>query len=176
MREQTDTASLITLALKRTLAGKFSCFCTLHRPPLDTEVSQGTSCLLCNSGLPGMCSIHANSAREAITKLCTLPLLAGENVGHAFVVPTVAASVDIVVHTATDRHGHRRIREIVGVPGRVEGDVVEVTDLFATRSDRLVRADGYPPHVERFESAGYQLATLLAGTADPLAGSAHRTA
>ncbi|WP_294012423.1 ATPase, T2SS/T4P/T4SS family, partial [Streptomyces sp.] len=29
-----------------------------------------------NSGLPGMCSIHANSAREAIVKLCTLPLLA----------------------------------------------------------------------------------------------------
>ena len=30
-----------------------------------------------NSGLPGMCSIHANSAREAVVKLCTLPLLAG---------------------------------------------------------------------------------------------------
>lgn len=30
-----------------------------------------------NSGLPGMCSIHANSAREAVIKLCTLPLLAG---------------------------------------------------------------------------------------------------
>ncbi len=29
-----------------------------------------------NSGLPGMCSLHANSAREAIVKLCTLPLLA----------------------------------------------------------------------------------------------------
>jgi pilus assembly protein CpaF len=49
-----------------------------------------------NSGLPGMCSIHANSAREAVTKLCTLPLLAGENVAHAFVVPTVASSIDIV--------------------------------------------------------------------------------
>jgi hypothetical protein len=36
-----------------------------------------------NSGLPGMCTIHANSAREAVTKMCTLPLLAGENVGHA---------------------------------------------------------------------------------------------
>ena len=35
-----------------------------------------------NSGLPGMCTIHANSAREAVTKMCTLPLLAGENVGH----------------------------------------------------------------------------------------------
>src|ERR671927_191041 len=50
-----------------------------------------------NSGLPGMCTLHANSAREAIVKVCTLPLLAGENIGHAFVVPTVASSVDLVV-------------------------------------------------------------------------------
>ena len=35
-----------------------------------------------NSGVPGMCTIHANSAREAVTKMCTLPLLAGENVGE----------------------------------------------------------------------------------------------
>ncbi|MGI8535059.1 MAG: ATPase, T2SS/T4P/T4SS family [Mycobacteriales bacterium] len=41
-----------------------------------------------NSGLPGMCSIHANSAREAIVKLCTLPLLPGENVGHDFAQPS----------------------------------------------------------------------------------------
>ena len=27
-----------------------------------------------NSGTPGMCTVHANSAREAITKMCTLPL------------------------------------------------------------------------------------------------------
>jgi pilus assembly protein CpaF len=115
-----------------------------------------------NSGLPGMCSIHANSAREAIVKLCTLPLLAGENVGHNFVVPTVASSVDIVVHIAKDGSGHRRVREIVGVPGRVEGDVIEVADLFTTRGDKLVRADGYPPHPERFEWAGTDLPKLLA--------------
>ena len=115
-----------------------------------------------NSGLPGMCSIHANSAREAIVKMCTLPLLAGENVGHAFVVPTVASCVDIVVHTAKDGTGHRRVREIVAVPGRVEGDVVEVADLFVTKGHKLVRADGYPPHAERFEWAGLDLPTLLA--------------
>jgi pilus assembly protein CpaF len=118
-----------------------------------------------NSGLPGMCTIHANSAREAVTKLCTLPLLAGENVGHAFVVPTVASSVDIVVHTRTDGRGHRRVGEIVAVPGRVEGTgdaaVIEVEDLFNTRSGRLVRADGYPPHAERFEAAGFDLRELL---------------
>ncbi|MGB8651391.1 MAG: ATPase, T2SS/T4P/T4SS family [Mycobacteriales bacterium] len=115
-----------------------------------------------NSGLPGMCSIHANSAREAIVKLCTLPLLAGENVGHNFVVPTVASCVDIVVHTAKDGAGHRRVREIVAVPGRVEGDVVEVADVFTTRNGRLSRADGYPPHPERFEWAGIDLPRLLA--------------
>jgi pilus assembly protein CpaF len=85
-----------------------------------------------NSGLPGMASVHANSAREAITKLCTLPLLAGQNVGARFVVPTVAASVDLVVHVALDGDGRRRVREVLAVPGRVEGDVVETADLFTT--------------------------------------------
>jgi pilus assembly protein CpaF len=115
-----------------------------------------------NSGLPGMCTIHANSAREAVTKMCTLPLLAGENVGSRFVVPTVAGCVDLVVHVAMDSHGQRRVREVVAVPGRVEEDVIETADVFVTRGDRLVRADGYPPHVDRFERTGTDLARLLA--------------
>lgn len=114
-----------------------------------------------NSGLPGMCTVHANSAREAMTKMCTLPLLAGENVGAKFVVPTVAASIDIVVHIALERDGVRRVREIVAVPGRAEQDVIEIADLFVTHDGRLRRAGGFPPHVERFERAGYDVATLL---------------
>jgi pilus assembly protein CpaF len=114
-----------------------------------------------NSGIPGMATIHANSAREAITKLCTLPLLAGENVSHGFVVPTVAASVDLVVHMVRDPQGRRRVREIVAVPGRVEGDVVETADIFVSAGDRLVRADGWPPHLDRFSRIGCDLAALL---------------
>ncbi|MGY1703858.1 CpaF family protein [Geodermatophilus sp. SYSU D00697] len=114
-----------------------------------------------NSGLPGMCTLHANSAREAVVKMCTLPLLAGENIGHAFVVPTVAASVDLVVHVGTDPDGRRRVREIVAVPGRAEDGVIELADVFTTREGRLVRADGYPPHAERFAARGLDLAALL---------------
>ena len=114
-----------------------------------------------NSGLPGMCTIHANSAREAVTKMCTLPLLAGENVGHSFVVPTVAGCIDLVVHVASERDGRRVVREVLAVPGRVEGDVVETADIFLTRGDQLTRADGWPPHPERFDRAGYDLARLL---------------
>ncbi|GAB3401598.1 CpaF family protein [Flindersiella endophytica] len=115
-----------------------------------------------NSGLPGMCTIHANSAREAITKMCTLPLLAGENIGSRFVVPTVAGAVDIVVHTQLIESGRRRVREICAVPGRVEGDVIELEPIFILRNERLIRADGYPPHPDRFERIGYDLSRLLA--------------
>ena len=116
-----------------------------------------------NSGLPGMCSVHANSAREAVVKLCTLPLLAGENVTAAFVVPTVAASVDLIVQVGLDHHGHRSVREIVALPGRVENGVVETADIFTTRDGALVRAEGYPPHADRFARHGYDLAALLGG-------------
>ena len=86
--------------------------------------------LALNAGLPGMCTIHANSAREALVKMCTLPLLAGENISARFVVPTVAASVDLVVHLGLDEQGARRVREIVAVPGRVEADVIETEAIF----------------------------------------------
>ena len=115
-----------------------------------------------NSGLPGMCTIHANSAREAVTKMCTLPLLAGENVSARFVVPTVAASIDLVVHAALERDGRRTVREIAAVPGRVEGDVIEIADVFVRRGGELCRADGFPPHADRFERVGYDLSALLA--------------
>ena len=129
------------------------------------EVRQGESLdllIALNSGLPGMCTIHANSAREAITKMCTLPLLAGENVGSRFVVPTVAGSIDLVVHAALEHDGIRRVREVVAIPGRVEGDVVETADIFTQREGVLCRADGFPPHAERFRRAGYDIAALLA--------------
>jgi pilus assembly protein CpaF len=125
-----------------------------------------------NSGLPGMCTLHANSAREALVKMCTLPLLAGENVSAAFVVPTVASAVDIVVHLGLEASGARRVREILGVPGRIEGDVIETSDIFALKHGRLERADGYPPRPERFETAGIDVAAVLAP--DDLAGAAPR--
>lgn len=114
-----------------------------------------------NSGLPGMCTIHANSAREAVTKMCTLPLLAGPNVSSSFVVPTVASSIDIVVHVALQADGHRRVQEIVALPGRAEGEVIEVADLFARSRGDLLRRQGFPPHEDRFERAGFDLSDLL---------------
>lgn len=115
-----------------------------------------------NSGMPAMATLHANSAREAVTKLCTLPLLAGPNIDAAFVVPTVAGCVDVVVHVGFGPGG-RRVREISAVSGRVENGIIEMSSLFADVDGALVRGDGFPPHRERFAAAGIDVAALLAG-------------
>ena len=117
--------------------------------------------LALNAGLPGMGTLHANSAREALVKMCTLPLLAGENISARFVVPTVASSVDLVVHLGIDQHGIRRVDEIVGVPGRVENDVIETETIFERRSGALERANGMPPRPELYERAGLDVHRLL---------------
>jgi hypothetical protein len=61
------------------------------------------------------CALHANSAREAVTKARTLPLLAGENISARFVVPTVAGSVDLVVYLTVASRGSRKVAQIVAV-------------------------------------------------------------
>ncbi|MFN8147755.1 MAG: ATPase, T2SS/T4P/T4SS family [Candidatus Nanopelagicales bacterium] len=117
-----------------------------------------------NSGMPGMTSVHANSARDAVTKLCVLPMLAGENVTASYIVPTVASAVDLVVHASTGPDGLRRVREIVALSGRIEDGVVETTDVFTTRGGELVRASGFPPHRERYEAHGIDVRAVLGGS------------
>lgn len=117
--------------------------------------------LALNAGLPGMATLHANSARETLLKLCTLPLLAGENISSRFVVPTVASAVDLVVHLGIDASGRRRVQEVVSVPGRVEGDTIETENIFVRRGEELVHAGGVPPRLERFERMGIDVHSLL---------------
>lgn len=83
-----------------------------------------------NSGIPGMATIHANSANEAIRKLQTLPLLAGENITQDFLTPTVARAIDLVIHVGRDRTNTRRIMEIAVVNRRYEGTHIEMESVF----------------------------------------------
>lgn len=117
--------------------------------------------LALNSGLPGMATIHANSAREALVKLCTLPLLAGENVSSRFVTPTVASSVDLVVHLGLGADGSRRVEEIVAVPGRVENDIVEAEPIFQRRDGLLRATGGMPSRLDAFARAGIDIHHVL---------------
>ncbi len=113
------------------------------------------------SGLAGMTSLHASSAHEALAKLTTLPLLAGENISHRFIVPAVAAAVDLIVFLRCDRRGRRRVEEVLAVPGRTDGAEIEARQVFRQIGDELLWTGHYPPHEERFLAAGVELAEVL---------------
>ena len=60
----------------------------------------------------------------------TLPLLAGENISHKFIAPTVASAIDLIVHTTLDAKGVRRVNEVAAVTGRYENDRAEIESLW----------------------------------------------
>ena len=79
-----------------------------------------------NSGIAGLCTIHANSASEALAKLKLLPLLAGENIPAKFVEASVQSSVGLVVHCQMQSDGQRIISEVIRNLGGNNWDFVEL--------------------------------------------------
>lgn len=114
-----------------------------------------------NAGLPGACSIHANSARDALVKLSTLPLLAGRNIDSSFVLPTVASCIDIVVYCELGRSGRRRVTEIIAPSGSVSGSVIEASQLFALETDELTATGSHPTKIAKFRAAGLDPTSIL---------------
>lgn len=114
-----------------------------------------------NSGLPGMASVHANSAHDAVVKICTLPLLAGENITAAFVLPTVAACIDLVVHCVRAANGKRSVGQILALGRRVENGIIESSLVFSTVDGRLTASETAMPAPEKFAAAGYNIASLM---------------
>lgn len=117
-----------------------------------------------NAGLAGMCTVHANSAQDALTKITTLPLLAGENITRDFVVPTVAACIDLVVHCRRDRSGHRRVSEILAVGSRVENGVIETASVFHEVDGRLAFNPSGILENAKFEAHGVDQRALADGS------------
>ena len=117
--------------------------------------------LALNSGAVGMTSVHANSARDALRKLTTLPLLAGENIDRRFVAATVAACVDLVVFCRRTPAG-RDVTEILSV-GEQVGDGLDLTSgaIFTGAGRSLTWTGEYPTGREKFLDRGIDLSSVL---------------
>lgn len=118
-----------------------------------------------NSGIPGLATIHANSARDALMKLCTLPLLAGRNIDANFVVPTVASAVDLVVHCRMANDGTRYVSEILATTGGHNNGVVEASTLFTSTMaggmPTLTATGVHPIKRDKFEATGIDVTATL---------------
>jgi pilus assembly protein CpaF len=87
-----------------------------------------------NAGCSGMATLHANSAADALEKLVSYSVLAGQNVSIPFVRRTVASVIDLVVFLR--RVGRKRIvEEIAYVPN-------ELSDGAFTIQPRFKQGDG----------------------------------
>jgi len=103
-----------------------------------------------NTGHEGsMGTIHANSARQALSKLRTYVLMAEEQVSSEIASEMIAETIDVVVHLRLDqRAGRRRVVQIAEVAGLEAGRVL-TNDLFRDEGDALVRTGIRPRFADR---------------------------
>jgi len=83
-----------------------------------------------NTGHDGsMGTLHANSPREAISRIEAMISMGGASLPAATIRRMIVSSVDVIIQAARLRDGSRRITHITEVVG-MEGDVVSTQDLY----------------------------------------------
>ena len=88
-----------------------------------------------NTGHDGsMSTIHSNSARDALTRIENMILMASGNLPARAIRGQIVSAIDLVVHTERMRDGIRRVTEVTEVIG-LEGEVIVAADLFKFEYD-----------------------------------------
>src|SRR5436305_6505729 len=83
-----------------------------------------------NTGHDGsMSTIHANTPREALTRLENMIGMAGINLPSRAVRTQIASAIHMICQVNRMRDGHRRITHIMEVVG-MEGDIITTQELF----------------------------------------------
>ena len=134
-----------------------------------------------NTGHDGsLTTLHANSPRDALSRLETLVLMAGLELPLKVVRQQVSSAVDLIVQQTRLKDGSRRVTAITEVAG-MEGDTIVLTDIFKFEQTGVeedgkvlgqVKATGIRPlFTPRLEAAGYKLGAEIFGStiADRLA-------
>jgi pilus assembly protein CpaF len=88
-----------------------------------------------NTGHDGsLTTVHANSARDGLTRLETMVLMAGFDLPLRAIREQIASAISLVVHIRRFRDGARRIEDISEVTG-MEGEVITTQVLFSFKVD-----------------------------------------
>lgn len=135
-----------------------------------------------NAGCGFACTVHANSARDALGAIVNAAIMAGENVTADIVRRVFAGSIDFVVHLDRDmrrpddaEHGLRRqVREILAVTPSLAADDFTTEPIFVrTELGEPMRWTGsYPPddlvrRIDRSLPTGGSVKRILHGDWSP---------
>ena len=124
-----------------------------------------------NTGHDGsMTTIHANSARDGISRLENMIAMAGVEMPIKAVRSQIASAVNLIVQASRLQDGSRRMTSITEVTG-MEGDVISMQEVFRfqrvglTPDNKIIghyTANGVRSHYsERFRLWGYDLPTSI---------------
>jgi pilus assembly protein CpaF len=120
-----------------------------------------------NTGHDGsLTTVHSNSARDALSRLETLVLMAGMDLPLKVVRQQISSAVDLIVQQTRLKDGQRMVTGVTEVAG-MEGDIIVLTDIFkfnqtgVTEDGKILgelRATGIRPNfTPRLETAGFKL-------------------
>lgn len=112
-----------------------------------------------NTGHAGsMTTIHANSPRDALSRLETLCMLAGVDLPVVAIRRQISEAIDVVVQTKRLRDGKRRVVAISEVTG-MEGEIITTQDIFTASPDGAqFKCTGFvPTFMDRLKENGVEL-------------------
>ena len=120
-----------------------------------------------NTGHDGsLTTLHANSPRDAISRMETMVLMAGMDLPLKVVRQQISSAVDLIIQQTRLKDGSRKVTAITEVVG-MEGDIVVLTDIFKFEQTGIgennkiigeLRATGIRPiFTPRLEAAGFKL-------------------
>jgi pilus assembly protein CpaF len=128
-----------------------------------------------NTGHDGsMTTLHANTARDAVSRLETMVLMAGFDLPAKAIREQIAAAVDLIIQLERMKDGTRKVVSITEVQG-MEGDVVVLQDVFKFEQTgiednkiigRLKPTGIRPKFVENFDAAGIYLPPKVFGVSE----------
>jgi pilus assembly protein CpaF len=124
-----------------------------------------------NTGHDGsMTTIHANTARDALSRLEQMVAMMGGEMPLSVVRQQVASGINVVLQLARLPDGSRRVISVSEITG-MEGDVISMQDIYRFRqtgraSDGTIlggfTATGIrPKFAERLEASGFSLAAEI---------------
>jgi pilus assembly protein CpaF len=118
----------------------------------------------------GMTTIHANDARDAVSRLEMLVGMAAPELPMWFIHRQIASAIQIVVQTARLSGGARKITQIAEITG-LQGESISMHDIFNFEQTGLndsLEAEGYfvatgirPQCLTRLQKAGFELPISL---------------
>jgi pilus assembly protein CpaF len=120
-----------------------------------------------NTGHDGsLTTLHANTPRDAISRLETMVLMSGMDLPLKVVRQQISSAVDLIIQQSRLKDGSRKVTAITEVVG-MEGDIVVLTDIFKFDQTGIgpggkilgeLKATGIRPiFTPRLESAGFKL-------------------